>query len=199
MPNRISLKKFQKNNTSGHTGVSLLGDKWRASVRVCNKHIYLGSFSNKRGASRAYRSYVATIPDDFNKKYKDSELFYIGPKRCWISRYRPGSGGYPYFRRHGRSHKIANYFYKKCRGDIPKGMILDHLCRNRACINPDHLEPVTLAENTRRSSAKLTKKQVRAIRDIYAKGQIHQYKLANKFSVHQSQISKIINRRRWNI
>lgn len=32
-------------------------------------------------------------------------------------------------------------------GPIPDGMVIDHLCRNRACANPDHLEPVTLREN----------------------------------------------------
>jgi len=35
-------------------------------------------------------------------------------------------------------------------GPIPDGLQLDHLCRNRACINPDHLDPVTLVENVLR-------------------------------------------------
>ena len=36
------------------------------------------------------------------------------------------------------------------RGPIPKGLTIDHLCRNRKCVNPDHLEPVSLVENIRR-------------------------------------------------
>jgi hypothetical protein len=37
-------------------------------------------------------------------------------------------------------------------GPIPEGLDIDHLCRNRACVNPEHLEPVTRAENIRRAA-----------------------------------------------
>lgn len=45
------------------------------------------------------------------------------------------------------AHRLA---WQLERGPIPEGMTLDHLCRNRACVRPDHLEPVSLADNIRR-------------------------------------------------
>jgi hypothetical protein len=43
--------------------------------------------------------------------------------------------------------------YEFCVGPIPRGLQLDHLCRNTLCVNPDHLEPVTQQENNRRSTS----------------------------------------------
>lgn len=49
-----------------------------------------------------------------------------------------------------RTHRVA---YEVLVGPIPEGLELDHLCRVRACLRPDHLEPVTHTENVRRGLA----------------------------------------------
>ena len=49
---------------------------------------------------------------------------------------------------HRRAHRYA---WSELRGAIPDGLHLDHLCRNRLCVNPDHLEVVTQAVNNARA------------------------------------------------
>lgn len=48
------------------------------------------------------------------------------------------------------AHRVA---YEAARGPIPTGFHIDHLCRNIICVNPDHLEPVTIGENVARGMA----------------------------------------------
>lgn len=48
------------------------------------------------------------------------------------------------------AHRIIYELYK---GKIPKGLVLDHLCMNQPCVNPEHLEPVTQLENIKRAYA----------------------------------------------
>jgi HNH endonuclease len=52
------------------------------------------------------------------------------------------------------AHRMA---YTVAKGPIPAGMQLDHLCEVRLCVNPDHLEPVTQAENQRRRRERRTR------------------------------------------
>ena len=58
-------------------------------------------------------------------------------------------GGYGQFS-HGRTLFAHRFAYEDIKGPIPHGLTIDHLCRNRGCVNPDHLEPVTRGENVLR-------------------------------------------------
>ncbi|WP_033356238.1 HNH endonuclease signature motif containing protein, partial [Kitasatospora aureofaciens] len=58
---------------------------------------------------------------------------------------------YGQFNLHGRTYSAHRYAYTQLVGPIPDGLVIDHLCRNPSCVNPAHLEPVTHAENMRRS------------------------------------------------
>lgn len=74
---------------------------------------------------------------------------------CWLWAGRKSKNGYGRFyigtsrldQRYASAHRWA---YEALVGPIPDGLDLDHLCRNRACCNPAHLEPVTRIENIRR-------------------------------------------------
>lgn|SRR5690606_5793950 len=63
---------------------------------------------------------------------------------CWLWTGGLTRTGYGKFGGTGLAHRYA---YQRFIGQIPAGMQLDHLCRNRACCNPSHLEPVTGREN----------------------------------------------------
>jgi len=91
------------------------------------------------------------------------------------------------------------YFYRKYKGEIPKNWQIDHLCRNKICVNPLHLEAVTAQENIHRSKVtKLNNKQIEEIRNLYRTKQLNQPKIAQLFSIHQCNVSRIVNYRRWN-
>lgn len=71
------------------------------------------------------------------------------PDGCWTWMGAKTSKGYGRFHLDGNkhAHRVAFEIYK---GEIPAGLVLDHLCRTPSCVNPDHLEPVTLVENIKR-------------------------------------------------
>jgi hypothetical protein len=69
---------------------------------------------------------------------------------CWIWNGPIDKGGYGRTGVDGKDRASHRLIYEHFKGSIPEGLQIDHLCRNRRCVNPDHLEPVTLQENLRR-------------------------------------------------
>ena len=72
---------------------------------------------------------------------------------CWIWTGAKQSRGYGCVLWEGRVQLAHRVLYELTNGPFPPGLQPDHLCRNKDCVNPDHIEPVTPAENMARSDA----------------------------------------------
>lgn len=71
---------------------------------------------------------------------------------CWLWERTINSYGYAKFLVNGKQIGVHRFAYITHRGPIPDGLQLDHTCRVRSCVNPWHLEPVTIKENVLRGN-----------------------------------------------
>ena len=89
------------------------------------------------------------IPERIAKKFtrpSDTE--------CWVWTASGNHGGYGYVSFNGRQQVAHRVLYQILVGPIPEGLTLDHLCRNRRCVNPAHLDPVSNRENILRGTSR---------------------------------------------
>lgn len=115
----------------------------KRQCRECRK------FALRRWYRRNSQRPVRLSPEERLAKYTNQGP----PEACWewlgtIS----NRGGYGVFSLAGRRRYAHRYVYERLHGPVVEGKELDHLCRNRRCVNPNHLEPVAHAENVRRGS-----------------------------------------------
>lgn len=71
---------------------------------------------------------------------------------CWLWTANRYPGGYGQVKWKGRPRQAHRVAYESLEGSIGRGLCIDHLCRVRECVNPAHVEPVTLGENVLRGN-----------------------------------------------
>lgn len=121
----------------------------QCSVEGCEKPEYVRTFCSAH-YSRWYRH--GSLDD--RPRLKDSEdLFWKKVDfsgDCWIWTAYCDRDGYGLFSTRFLKGRAARLAYLLLVGDLDPGLVMDHLCRNRSCVNPYHLEPVTNKVNCRR-------------------------------------------------
>ena len=136
---------------------------------------------------------------------------YIDPapaNMCWEWGRSIGGSGYGVCWVDGRCHNAHKVAYELSHGPVEKGLVVRHTCHNRKCCNPAHLTTGTQQDNVedmvragrnavgeRVGTSKITEGQARRIKEMA------QYRTqqaaADHFGLSQSQISRIVNGKRW--
>lgn len=87
-----------------------------------------------------------------DKDIKRFESFYKIINNCFVwqgYKDKDGYGTFYFKKKNRRAHRVS-YYIKF--GDISKDMVIDHICKNRSCVNPEHLRLVTKEQNTMENS-----------------------------------------------
>jgi len=130
---------------------TLPGYDKQCKVDGCDKTSYQGGYCNKHYLRvKRYGDENFVKRRIFNGTPEEVFLHYTDKKTetgCWLYRGTINSNGYGRLRV-GRKNIYAHVFsYQRTNGVIPKGMVVRHKCRNRNCVNPEHLEIGTIRDN----------------------------------------------------
>lgn len=152
--------------------------------------------------NRTDRGWIAGEPRNFLKNHQNRkrnvpiEGYIVDTiTNCWIWQLTLNNKGYGRITYKGKVTYAHIHHWEKINGPVPEGLELDHTCKTRACVNPDHLEPITHGENLRRSKrTKLSLEMAEEIHKLNAQG-IGYRRLAKMFGVHRSTICHLITKR----
>lgn len=91
---------------------------------------------------------VFNLPHNIYEKFEPEPM-----SGCWLWTACAKPEGYGQVGVNRKTRMAYRVVYELLKGLVPKGLVLDHKCRTPACINPEHLEPVTTAVNIQRGKA----------------------------------------------
>lgn len=134
------------------------------------------------------------------------------PDSCWEWQGVINSNGYGTLKVGQRAWLATRLLWTWLHGEIPQGMCVLHKCDNPPCVNPDHLFLGTRKDNyddmvakgrlnrargEHQGSAKMTADKVRELRRLYEKEGKTQIEISGIMGIHQTTVSRIIERRTW--
>lgn len=121
---------------------------------------------------------------------------------CWDWTAYVDPKGYAKFQIYPAVHYVHRLVYEWLVGPIPAGYQIDHLCRRRHCVNPDHLEPVPARTNalrgygaftTQKHRAKLSDDNKHAMRLRYLEGGISMRALGRLYGVSENAVYRAVH------
>lgn len=119
---------------------------------------------------------------------------------CWLwNGYVNPSSGYPGMVAigGGRTKSAHVAFYEKVKGAVPEGLEIDHVCRVRRCVNPEHLQAVSRSVNHRRKPASHFSNERRAeVKRLCEEGLTHS-EVARLVGLSRSMVSLVVAGKRW--
>lgn len=107
-----------------------------------------GGMTNRMRVDMTKPNVLTEISEDNMFRFHD--LYEFQANECWSWTGRIATNGYGRMVIDGKQQTAHRVSYFLRHGAIDPEMVIDHLCRNRACVNPDHLEQVTQKTNVRR-------------------------------------------------
>lgn len=102
-------------------------------------------------AALAERITQSLYLQDVERRLQMRTIVIGSPCHVWI--HTKDDDGYAQMNVEGVKRHLARWLLQRSGVSIPSGMVIDHICRNRACINIEHLEVVSIKENTLRGSS----------------------------------------------
>lgn len=123
--------------------------------------------------------------------HKRKLTYVVKDNSCWEPIGRTILNGYPIIWSNGRNEYVHRFVYSELFGEIPKGMVVRHKCDNTLCMNPEHLEIGTYAENSNDMISR--GRSLQGIKTTWAKLTENQVKEVLSSTLSQRKLAKIYN------